>query len=528
MNMQPTIPTTYGPTGATLGSSLDALLYGRASKDRKKLMRSIGDQLEECKSWCAPLNWNVAKIITDADRSASQWRRREREGWEEAIELIESGKYGAFVTWEPSRAGRDMEIYVQLRKACQKAGVLYMTHGRVYDFARSDDAFMIGFEFLRAEADANNMRERQLRTAKLNAERGRPHGRLSFGYRRVYDEHTGVLLRQEPDPHRGELVTMMAREVLAGTSPFKVANMLQDLGEPLPQGPREGHLDRGWGSLTVKQILSNPAIAGKRVYRGKVIGDAGWEPLVSEEDFTRLQKILYDPARRVHHHDGVTPKSLLACIATCHYCGRALVRTTNKNRSSTGGPRVARYHCRFRGCYKVMIASGWLDQFVEATVVAWLGTPENVAVLAAGDDDWAQRSAQAELRLVELQERLDEATDQFTAGAISASVLARIESTLRPQIEEAQRDAMPTIIDEGVRTVMSAEDVQAAWDGIDLQEKRRIVKLLFEIRIMQAPRRGPNNVQPERVVISPRVTDRGRMVEFSNDEVIATQPTAAA
>src|SRR5690606_65757 len=105
---------------------LDALLYGRASKDRHKLMRSIGDQVDECKSWCARLEWNVAKIITDADRSVSQWRRKEREGWEEAIELIRSGRYGVFVTWEPSRAGRDMEIYVQLRKACQQAGVLYM------------------------------------------------------------------------------------------------------------------------------------------------------------------------------------------------------------------------------------------------------------------------------------------------------------------------------------------------------------------------------------------------------------------
>lgn len=521
MSVIQTSPSNYSQPGAAFGVALDALLYGRASQDRKKLMRSIKDQIEECKGWCAPLNWNVAKIITDADRSASQWRRREREGWEEAIELIRSGRYGAFVTWEPSRAGRDMEIYVQLRKACQQAGVLYMTHGRVYDFARSDDSFMIGFEFLRAEADANNMRERQLRTAKLNAERGRPHGRLSFGYRRVYDEHTGVLLRQEPDPHTGELVKMMAREVLSGTSPFKVANMLQDMGEPIPQGPREGHLDRGWGSLTVKQILRNPTIAGKRVYRGKVIGDAAWEPLVSEADFARIQKILFDPARRVHHHDGVTPKSLLAYIAICHYCGRPLVRTTNKNKSATGGPRVPRYHCKFRGCLKVMIASEWLDEFVSAAAVAWLSQPENVAVLAADDEDWASRSAEAELRITALQERLDDATDQFTAGAISGSVLARIEATLRPQIEEAQRDAVPTVIDDGVRALMSAEDVQAAWDASDLMEKRRIVKLLFEVRIVQAPKRGPRTVQPERVVITPRTPDRGRPVLTGDLEALA-------
>jgi DNA invertase Pin-like site-specific DNA recombinase len=322
MPVKQTTANIIDPNGASFGLGLSALIYGRASKDRQKLMRSIGDQIEECKRWCAPLQWRIGKVITDADRSASQWRRKEREGWEEAIELIRSGKYGAFVTWEPSRAGRDMAIYVQLRAACQQAGVLYMTHGRVYDFSRSDDAFMLGFEFLRAEADANTMRERQLRTTKLRAERGRPHGRLPFGYRRIYDDSTGLLIRQQPDPRTGELVKMMAREVLSGTTPFRVAGILQDMGVPIPQGAREGNLDRGWTAMTVKQILRNPTIAGKRVYRGKVVGDADWEPLVSEHDFARLQKILFDPARRIHNHDGVTPKSLLAHIAKCHYCGR--------------------------------------------------------------------------------------------------------------------------------------------------------------------------------------------------------------
>ncbi|WGH89970.1 recombinase family protein [Auritidibacter ignavus] len=181
---------------------------------RHKLMGSIDDQLTESIGWCEPIRWHPDVIIRDSDRSASQWHKKEREGFDEAMALIEEGRHGGFATWEPARAGRDLEIYVQLRKACQRAGVLYLTHGRVYDLthgrvydlthgrvydlSRSDDSFMMGFEFLRAEADANTMRECQLRTATLNAEKGRPHGRLPYGHRRVYDERTGVLTRQEP------------------------------------------------------------------------------------------------------------------------------------------------------------------------------------------------------------------------------------------------------------------------------------------------------------------------------------------
>ena len=183
MGMEALARTEVGAEGPS--ELVEAIVYGRASQDRHLLMRSIDDQVTECEAWCRPLGWHVARVIKDANRSASQWRRREREGFEEALGLIESGQYGGFVTWEPSRAGRDLAVYVQLRAACQRAGVLYLTHGRVYDLSRSDDSFMMGFEFLRAEADANTMHERQLRTVRLNAEKGRPHGRLCYGYRRV-------------------------------------------------------------------------------------------------------------------------------------------------------------------------------------------------------------------------------------------------------------------------------------------------------------------------------------------------------
>lgn len=166
---------------------------------------------------------------------------------------------------------------------------------------------------------------------------------------------------------------------------------------------------------------------------------------------------------------------------------------------------------------KVMIASGWLDEYVAATAVAWLSTPENIASLMAEDDDWVERCAQAERKAAELQARLDEATDRFGEGAISFGVLSRLESTLRPQIEEALREAVPVIVDDGIRALMTAEDVQAAWDETDLQERRRIIKAIFEIRIMQAPARGPNNVQPERVVITPRPPETMRTTGTTED-----------
>jgi site-specific DNA recombinase len=485
---------------------IDAVIYGRASKDRLRLLRSIGDQIADCRTWCVPLGWRVVEVITDANRSASQWRRKEREGFEEALGLIESGRIQGFVTWEPSRAGRDLAIYVQLRAACQRAGVLYLTQGRVYDFSRSDDSFMMGFEFLRAEADANTMRERQLRTARRNAEKGRPHGRLAYGYRRVYDERTGVLVRQEPDSHTGQIVRDAARDVLAGASMWSVAMGLQDAGEPTPMRPWSEH-PRGWDTYTIRQILQNPTIAGKRVYRGQVIGDADWEPLIGWEDFEKLQRLFADPGRRVRGGGGMPAKTLMVHIARCHYCGRPLKRATLRRKNKRD---AVKYQCEFRGCYKTTISQPGLDAYVQEVALAWFEQPANLARLTATDGDgdgdgWLAQAHAVEEELASLQQRLDEAADRYAAGELPVSMLSRIEQQLRPRIEQAQRALVPPISDENIRALVTAGDVRAAWAELALAEQRRIVKAVFDVRVQRTANREQNAFEPERVLIAPRV-----------------------
>lgn len=70
------------------GGWVSSILYGRASQDRQKRMRSIDGQITDMVTWCSHFDWRPDAIIRDADRSASQWRRREREGFDQAMALI--------------------------------------------------------------------------------------------------------------------------------------------------------------------------------------------------------------------------------------------------------------------------------------------------------------------------------------------------------------------------------------------------------------------------------------------------------
>ncbi|PXA77287.1 recombinase family protein [Auritidibacter sp. NML100628] len=278
-------------------------------------MRSTGDQETDCRTWYDQQEWTVGKVITDANRSASKWRTREREGFEEALTLIASKEYDAFVTWEPSRAGRALLAYVQLRAACQEAGVLYLTKGRVYDFSRHDDSFMMGLEFLTAEKDAAIIRDRQLRTVRLNAKKGRPHDRLPYGYRRVYDEFTGVLIRQEVHPEHSAVIVSAAEDILKGVPIHAITTRLNHAGVPTPMKPYSEH-SRGWMNMTLRQVLRNPTIAGLRVYRGEVIGEADWPAILAREKWERVNRALEDRSRRHQHFDSGTLATRSGCCPT--------------------------------------------------------------------------------------------------------------------------------------------------------------------------------------------------------------------
>ena len=483
---------------------VNALIYTRASMDRQYLMRSTDDQETDCRSWCDQQTWRVGKVITDANRSASQWRTREREGFEEALRLIASKQYDAFVTWEPSRAGRELLAYVQLRAACQEAGVLYLTKGRVYDFARSDDAFMMGLEFLTAEKDAAVIRERQLRTVRLHAQQGRPHGRLPFGYRRVYDEHTGVLLRQEIAPEKAAIIVNAVDEILSGTTVNAIVTRLNRAGVPTPMKPTSDQ-SRGWMSSTLRQIIKSPTIAGLRKYQGEVIGEADWPAIIPVDRWEQVNRVLADQARRtryVEEDNHSHPKWLLSFAAKCAYCSRPLARRLGVIPRRDGNLRD-NYVCTYVPCRKISIDVPRTDAYVTGVLLGWLSKPESLAVIAGPSDNWHERIKQAEAYVAELRHRLDEAAEEYAAGRISLTMLSSIEKRLNPEIEQAVKATVPPVPDSEVLRLMRAEDIEAAWERLDLLEKRRIIKLLLDIRVAKAPQLG-GKFDPNRIKIAPR------------------------
>src|SRR5687767_4299556 len=109
-----------------------AVIYCRVSSDRRH-GRSVAEQEAECRAECERNGWNVVEVLQDNDRSASRHARKPRPQWERAKALISSGGADVLVTWEASRAQRDLRAYTDLRELCAGAKVLWSYSGETYD-----------------------------------------------------------------------------------------------------------------------------------------------------------------------------------------------------------------------------------------------------------------------------------------------------------------------------------------------------------------------------------------------------------
>ena len=433
-----------------------ALIYARVSSDPRGRGRSVDEQVDESVAWAEREGWDVVETVRDENRSASKRAKRAREGWARVHDVLVGGAVDVLVTWEASRAQRDLDAYLELRQLCVDHGVRWAYSGAVYDLSDRTDRFRTGLDALVAEDEAERTRERVLRAMRSNATKGRPHGRIPFGYRRVYHEHTGELIRQEPDPEEAALVREAARRFLAGESTRSIANDFNQRGLAPP------HSGRGWDLTRVRRILTNPTMAARRVHRGEVVGVGDWPAILDDATFDALAARFADPTRRTTRRSPTV--RLLSGVARCGTCGGPMVMTKQGGFVDGRGRhrRVRRsYACRYKHC--VSRDMKMLDAYVTAVVIERLSRPDAREAIAGAAPDPITSEALDEA--ANLQRQLDDAITEFTAGNLTAATLGRIEADLLPKIADAEKRGRVAGLPTAAADVALDDNPSAAWDG---------------------------------------------------------------
>lgn len=451
------------------GGAMEALIYTRVSQDRAE-GRSPAEQEREARAQCEREGWEVVEVITDSV-GASRHSKGTRDGWGRVQQLLASGRIGVLVTWEASRATRDLTAYAELRDLCAKHGVRWSYSGRTLDLSDGDDRFRSGLDALLAEREADEIAKRVRRAIRENASAGRPHGRRLYGYQRTYNPDTGALVGQEPHPDEAPAVRHIFDQYLAGRSLRTIARRLNEAGSTTSTGA-------AWTMVQVRRVLANPAYVARRVHQGEVVGPAGWKALVDEATFDRAQARLES---RVGHRQPASTR-LLTGVARCSVCGGKL---------HVGHDRRKRklYQCRAGFCVARDLRR--LDAYVIAVALERLSRPDIADALDGAPDPAV---AQAKARAAELRAELDDAMGRWKAKKLSVQAYTEMEAHLLPRITEAEREARRAMVPVDVD--VPGEGIDAWWDGLGFDQRRSIVGALISAVVVHPVGKGRRGYDP--------------------------------
>ncbi len=453
-----------------------AIIYVRVSADRAG-GRSVAEQESECRADCARNGWDVAEVICDNDIGASRWSKGERSGYRRLGEVLQSGD--VLVTWEASRAQRDLQAYVQLRDLCAERGVQWSYSGRLYNLDKGDDRFSTGLDALLAEKSSEETRQRVLRAKLADAVAGRwPGGPVPFGYRRSLT--AGI----EPDPTTAPIMQDVAERVLSGESLRSIYLNLDQRGIRHTNGT-------ALSGTYLARALQRGLYAAQRVHLDNPSTSGTWAALWSIETHRRLVALLSDPRRRTAR--GHEPKRLLTGIALCGKCGGP-ISFQNQRR---GDISQKTYRCRTNGC--VSVRADRIDEYVITKHVLPLLGSVHFDLLLFSDDDDANALTEHRRKADQLQERLDEFTDSAAAGELTARALARIEQKLLPEIAEERAKAQPSYRDPLLDAL--AQGARELWDHGDVSVRRNIIRLAFERITISPVGRGRREFDPSTVTV---------------------------
>ncbi|MCA6093462.1 recombinase family protein [Streptomyces sp. SCA3-4] len=553
---------------------LRAGLYARKSAyqgNKKSKGRSVKEQLDIGHATSDDLGTTVVEEFIDDDRSASSYRTREREDFERMIEWIEAGRLDIVIAWASTRLQRDLAVYARLRDACIRNGVLWCYGGKVYDLSNKDDKFRTGLDALLGEREVDELRDNLMRTLRANAINGIPHAQAAYGYRRVYDQRTGLYICTVKDENEAPVV----REIVLGVGDGRASASLErklntegvtpptrywtkgqvarlskwrpDLRDnetihpswlariedavDLRQEARD-RLDAGetpvdvaqdfnerdeplimarWISATITAYATDVRYIGSRTHHGKVTNEDAWPAIVSLAE--HVQAVTVVKARKEKRAFNMRPGRAIHWLSGIMICDICEIEVGSDRQHG-----LPRYSCQAPGPegvkgYHASAQISIVDPYVEDRLFEWLASPSFARAYARGDKEVLQAMDEAKAEVKLLQEQLAQFYAEAGAGRLSAQGLAAVEADMLPRIEDAQKRAQSLAIPPSVKDLAGAtvDEIREAWKHLELSQRRMIAEALIEVRLKPQGRQREPAVQTF-VAVIPKVHLRTKKV----------------
>ena len=530
--------------------------YLRVSRDQSAKGRSPAQQHEENAASVKEQGWELhPEPYKDNDRSASRYARKKREDFDRLVEDIKAGTFDAnvLVLWELSRGSRKVSEWTAMLEmlADTEIRIWVTSTERLYDPATDEDADDLLQSAVDSQRESTKTSKRITRDMKSSATEGLPHGKKLYGYDREYDPKTRELKRVFFVEHEAAVVREAGERVLKGHTFYEIASDFNMRGIPPRRESFKAHRRHlGWTSVAIRQMLEMESYGGKRVHRPKKkrktdpqivkVVDGKWPAMFDQDVWERIQVELEKRRTVDSRGNQVKPreanwdnKHLMSGLAVCAECG-AILRVGKQNSGRREpmldkrgrqmsrvvrvrgeevvqkrwlpGESYSTYVCAGvpgRQGFHVAVKESLLDTYVERRVIERLSSPVFLAALgAAKTGKQVDAERQALLDEIEADRAYLEEVAKQAATTRNARLLFEQQAIVQPRIDGNQRRLEALVETDPLVIELAKEGViEAAWEEMTLQEKRRIIKAVCRPRVSRLPleRRGKRGLFEERI-----------------------------
>jgi site-specific DNA recombinase len=446
-----------------------AAIYVRQSLDANGEGAAVARQEKECRTLAARRGWDVIKVYSDNDMSATNGKIRP--GWRALLADLADGQYDVLVCWHTDRLYRRLLDLVELTAIAdrQRLQIAAVTAGEI-DLSTASGQHFAEMLASAAKYEVKHKSERQKAANLQRAARGDVKwAKRPFGYR-LDDERRIVA-----DPAEARELRKAAKRLLAGEPASRIIADLNRRGVTTSYG-------HPWSAITLRRCLTNPRLIGRAVSLGVDYGQGDW-PAILDADVQAQLVALY--ANRHRRPLDWTPKYLLSGIALCGVCAAAGTSQrvlTSVASTTKGKPRV--YRCPETHLSR-RVAD--VDRVVSETIIARLSRRDAAKLFAPDVDLDGLRGHATELRA-----RRDGLAALLADGLLSADAVTAQAERLTTEIDELTRKIATAEqgLPPGFAESIGTRQVRQVWERATLTRQRELIDTLAEITIQPAGRQS--------------------------------------
>jgi site-specific DNA recombinase len=456
-----------------------AVIYCRVSTKEQTQNLSLPTQLRNCREYCERQALQVLKEFTDRGESAKTTDRPE---FQELLRFCEEhrDRVNFVVVYNLSRFTRNAQDYALLLVALTRLGITVQSvNEQVSEGAVGKFTANMLVAVAQLENDAKS--ERTIAGMRAAIDVGKwpfqaPIGYLTGGRGRpslVLDEARAPLVRE-------------AFELFATGSYSK-----RDVVRRLAARGLCTRAGRPVSPQTLGAVLRNEVYAGRiwvPTWNLRTTGD--FEPLVSEDVFDRVQRILTRRSRTITPYERNHEDFPLRRFVSCAACTTPLTGSWSTGR----GRKYAYYHCRCERCRTVKVQKRVLEEkFVELLETLQPETAYLRLFNAVVLDVWRQRDADGRRlrqtlsgRIASLQARLGRVEDAFLhERAIDRRTFESQRDRLRAEISTIETEMPDSALEAAdVEDVLAfaehvLSDTSRVWSDSGLNQKQCLQQVLF-------------------------------------------------